>query len=166
MLELHLQRAERLAAVTQQVGFALWQLQELEFGAAHYFVLLVQAAPGMGHAAAESIVNKALGKTFGTTIHLMTKARLLDDGFASRFTSLLAERNWLVHRSRADSRGAIYGEDAMQALLRRLERIANEAEELLKEIVVRAKLFVSAHGVSEHVIDRATQQLLKQWHGA
>lgn len=152
--------------MTQHVGFVLWQLQKLEGRAAHYFVLLAQAAPAMGRAAGETLVSKALGKTFGTTIHQMTKALLLDDGLASRFRSLLEERNWLVHRSRAGSRGAIHGEDAMQVLLSRLERIADEAEALLKEVVALARRFVAERGVSKQEIDRATRQLLQQWHKA
>ena len=38
-----MQRAVRLAEITQGVGFALWQLQELEGSTALYFVLVAQA---------------------------------------------------------------------------------------------------------------------------
>ena len=44
--------ADRLAAITQQVGFALWQLQALEGATAQYYVLIAQAVRGMGVEAA------------------------------------------------------------------------------------------------------------------
>jgi hypothetical protein len=38
-LNQQLQKADRLAAITQRIGFALWQIQGLEGVAAQYFVL-------------------------------------------------------------------------------------------------------------------------------
>lgn len=166
MPEQHLQRTERLAAVTQQVGFALWQLQALEAGAAQYVVLLVQATQGMGRTAGEALVEKAQGRTFGTTLQQLAKAKLLDDDLAPRFSRLLGERNWLVHRSRADSRGAIESDGAAQKLLRRIEAIADEAEALMGAIRTLAERFVRERGVSIQDIDAATQQLLQQWQNA
>ena len=64
-----LQLADRLSAITQKVGFALWQLQELEGVSAQYFVLLVQAEKGMGLNEANALIEKAQHKTFGATIH-------------------------------------------------------------------------------------------------
>jgi hypothetical protein len=81
----------------------MWQLQALEARAARYSVLLAQAEPRMGRAAGDALVSKAIGKTSGATINQMMKAQLLDDRLGPRFTSLLQQRNWLVHRSRADS---------------------------------------------------------------
>lgn len=161
-----IESAERLAAILEQVGFALWQLQELEGCAAQYFVLLAQATQGMGRAPGEALVEKAQRKTFGATIHQLVKAGLLDDELSSRFTGLLEERNWLVHRSRADSRGAIHGDDAMQTLLLRIELIGTEAEALLNAVVAQVQRFVTERGVSKQEIDRATRQLLQQWQSA
>ena len=98
------QIANRLSAVTQTVGFALWQLQELEGASAQYFVLLAQAEKGMGLVAGAALIEKAQSKTFGATIHQIAKAGLLSPELETRFTNLLAERNWLVHSSRATSR--------------------------------------------------------------
>lgn len=160
------QKAERLRTVTEQVGFALWQLQELEGCAAQCFVLLAQATKGMGTAAGGALVEKAQGKTFGATIKQLEKAAALSPELAARFAKLLEERNWLVHRSRADSRGAIHGDGSAKKLLLRLEAIADEALALLKALGGTAARFVQQHGVSKESIDQESQRLLKQWQEA
>ena len=54
-----LQKANRLTEITQRIGFALWQIQELEGVSAQYFVLLAQAIKGMGEAAGNVLIEKA-----------------------------------------------------------------------------------------------------------
>lgn len=159
-----LQKADRLSAITQQIGFVLWQLQELEGVAAQYFVLLTQAHKGMGLAKGNALTEKAQTKTFGSTIHYITKAGLLSSELETRFTNLLAERNWLVHKSRASSRGAILSDSAMQNLLVRLDAMAEESNALLKEIGATAERFVKQHGVSSQYINEKSKELLDQWH--
>lgn len=97
-LQLKLERANRLAEISQRVGFAVWQLQELESASAQCFVLLAQATKGMGLEAGNNLLEKASKKTFGNTVRRMTKANLLSATLGTRFLNLLAERNWLVHR--------------------------------------------------------------------
>ena len=159
-----LEKAARLAAVTQKVGFALWQLQELEDIAAQYFVLLVQAKKGMGLAEGNALVEKAQAKTFGATLHQIAKAGLISPEMEERFAKLLAERNWLVHRSRAESRSAIHAGEAMTILVDRLEAMADEALALLKYIGVETSSFGQQHGVSMQHVEKISKQLLAQWH--
>ena len=45
-----------------------------------------------------------------------------------------AERNWLVHCSRSDSRNAVHGDLAMQQLTERLDAMAEMALSLLKVV--------------------------------
>jgi uncharacterized protein YutE (UPF0331/DUF86 family) len=162
MLE-ELEKAERLNTVTQQVGFAVWQLQELEGCSAIYFVLLAQATQGMGSDAGEALVKKAQSKTFGATIKELVKADLLTPELAAEFARLLEERNWLVHRSRADSRGAIHGDGSVQQLLRRIDAIADDALVLLKKIGSLTARFTSEHGISQKYIDQESRRLQKEW---
>lgn len=165
-VEHQLQEAERLAAITQQIGFTLWQLQELEGVSAQYFVLLAQAHEGMGLNSGNVLVEKAQAKTFGSTVHQLVKAGLLSSELEARFTSLLRERNWLVHKSRASSRSAVHNDGAMQQLLVRLDVIAEESLSLLKAIGALIEGFVKQHGVSAQYIDESAQRILEQWHAA
>lgn len=161
-----LMKADRLAAVSQSVGFALWQLQELEGVTAQYFVLLTQAKKGMGLSEGSVLVEKALAKTFGATLNQVTKAGLVPPEIEERFKKLLAERNWLVHRSRADSRDAIHHDSALNALILRLNGIADEALSLLKYIAEETVSFGQKHGISTQYVDRVSKQMLEQWHTA
>ena len=167
MLTLHdqLLNADRLNAVTQRVGFALWQLQELEGTSAQYYVLVVHATPGMGLMAGQALVDKAQSKTFGSTITQLTKAKQLPREVEKRFQALLVERNWLVHSSRSSSRDAIHSDQACDRLIERLDTIAEEARLLLKEVVKHAEAFVKKHGVNTANIDKIASQTLKKWHG-
>ncbi|BBO91737.1 hypothetical protein DSCOOX_49170 [Desulfosarcina ovata subsp. ovata] len=165
-LRQQIEKADRLAAITQRIGFALWQIQELEGVTAQYFVLVVQAKKGMGLFAGNALDEKAKKKTFGATINKVSKAGLLSAELESRFTNLLSERNWLVHRSRADSRGAIHSALKMQRLLARIDKMAEESLSLLREIGILSETHVKEHGVPEEYIDKKAKELLEQWHAS
>ena len=156
--------ANRLSAITQQVGFTLWQLQELEGVCATYYVLVKEAALGMGEEAGDVLDQKAKEKTFGATIHKLTKAGLLTGDIEDRFKKLLSERNWLVHSSRTDSRTAVHHESHMATLIERLKSISDEALSLLKHVGVLTEEHVKQHGVSEEYIDKKSKEILEQWH--
>lgn len=160
------EKAERLARITQQIGFALWQIQELESVAAQYFALVVQARKGMGVAAGNVLDEKVKKNTFGETIHQLRKAGLLSSELETRFIKLLSERNWLVHRSRADNRSAIYNDSSMQRLLVRIERMAEESLSLLREVGALSESHVKKHGVSEESIYVRANEILEQWHAS
>lgn len=148
------QKAERLDLIAQKVGFALWQLQELEGSAAQYLVLVAQARPGMGLAAGQALVKEAQSKTFGRTIEQLMKTSQLPQAVELRFQELLSERNWFVHQSRSMSRDAVHNDGACAKLVSRLEAIAKEARLLLQEVMIQADAFVRKHGVSTEQISK------------
>jgi hypothetical protein len=156
--------ADRLHDVTQRVGFALWQLQELEGATAQYYVGVVEAEPGMGVEAGNALTERALARTFGATISLLTRAKNLPKEDESRFRKLLAERNWLVHNSRSTSRAAIRKGVGISELVTRLDEIADEALALLKVVLRESDLFVRARGIPEARIRELTEKTLRQWH--
>lgn len=161
-----LRKAERLQAITQQVGFALWQLQELEGATARFYVLVALATRGMGLEAGQKLDESAQSKTFGTTIHALRKAGKMPEALEAPFLALLKERNWLVHSSRSTSRTAVLSDAKCEALLQRLEQISEEARLLIKKVGASAEQFVASHGVSVQEIDRLTHQVLESWHNA
>lgn len=163
-IEAHLETANRLAAITQLVGFALWQLQELEGVCATYYVLVEEADFGMGEDAGNALDRKAKKKTFGITINKLAEASLFTGDIEVRFKNLLSERNWLVHRSREGSRKAIHHESHMIELVERLQAISDEALSLLKYIGALTEEYVKLHGVPERYINEKSKEILKQWH--
>lgn len=161
-----LEDADRLAVITQRVGFALWQIQELEGVAAQFFVLVAQAERGMGADAGNLLLAEAQRNTFGATVHQITEAGLIDADLEQRLCALLSERNWLVHKSRSDSRHAVRGDAAARQLVDRIDAIADESNAILKRIGELAEQHVFKHGVSRVRIDKVTARLLNEWHAA
>ncbi len=159
-----LEKADRLNAITQRVGYALWQLQELEGVTAQYFVLSAKAKKGMGLDAGNTLLDKAMKNTFGVTIKQMSKAGLLSAELQDRFDNLLNERNWLVHKSRADSRSAIHKREVMERVVKRIDAIADEGLFLLKKIGGLSDAHVKKHGLSEEYIAKTAKKILERWH--
>lgn len=164
MTSLHtqLRRAERLDLIAQKVGFALWQLQELEASAAQYLVLVTQAKPGMELAAAQALVEEAQSKVFGKTITRLLKTNQLSQPVELRFQALLVERNWLVHQSRHTSRDAVHGDASCTKLVVRLDALAEEARLLIREVLVHAEAFLRKRGVTTKQIEAVVEQTLKE----
>lgn len=158
-----LEAADRLNVILHRIGFALWQIQELESVAANYFVLLVQAQKGMGLEAGNLLIEKAKKKTFGTTVRRLAEAGLLTPQLERRLKDLLAERNWLVHGSREASRNAPYNDAAASKLLDRIDAITKQALELLKEIGELVVAFAKKHGTTEQYIAETSKRLLEEW---
>lgn len=129
-----LDSANRLAAITQKIGLTLWQLQELEGIAALFLVLRTKAKLGMGTETANALLDKATSRNFGFTLLEISKAELFDELLQKKFDATLAERNWLVHKSRAASRPAIHNDDATQKLLERIDVLAENSMALMHEI--------------------------------
>jgi uncharacterized protein YutE (UPF0331/DUF86 family) len=160
-----LERADRLHAITQRVGYALWQLQELEGIAAQCFVLLAQATKGMGEDAGSTLLDKALSGTFGAIIRKLREAGVLPAEMESQLQGLLKERNWLVHSSRAASRDAVHNDVALSKATQRIDQISDDALAAMRNLGAMAQDFVKKHGVTEAQIDRNAAELLKRWHG-
>lgn len=159
-------KAERLHTVTQLVGFALWQLQELESATAQYYVLVALATRGIGLKVGDAVVEEAQSKTFGSTVTKLIKTKDLPDDVEVRFKALLKERNWLVHGSRSTSRDAIYSDASFAKLIERLDLIAEEALLLLRIIGKATEEHVMRHGVSNEQINELAKQTLKTWQGS
>lgn len=158
------QNAERLDEITQRIGFALWQLQELEqVSATYFFVLLTKPTRGMGLEAGEASVVKTQGETFGQSISKLRAENLVSDELETRVLGLLRERNWLVHASRSDSHGAVYANATFESLKLRLDKLAEAALALILEIGILAERHVIAHKVPQQEIDVGAATLLKSW---
>jgi uncharacterized protein YutE (UPF0331/DUF86 family) len=120
----------------------------------------------MGLIAGNELIDKAQAKTFGGNLQQIAKAGLLNKNIAARLTNILDERNWLVHKSRASNRSAIYSDSVMQPLIVRLDSIANESNSLLREVASLVEDFVKQHGVSQEYLAKQSKQILQEWHSS
>lgn len=155
-------KADRLEKIAERIGFALWQLQELEGAAAQYYVLIEKALPGMGIEAGQELIDEALSKTFGKTVNRLLKSGQVPSEAMNRFQALLQERNWLVHNSRATSRSAVHEDVVCVQLIERINAIAGESLALIKQISKLAEYFILSKGFSQQDINTARNQAQKQ----
>ncbi|UYN96560.1 MAG: hypothetical protein KIT25_06405 [Enhydrobacter sp.] len=155
--------AERLQLVATRIGLALWQLQDLEASSAMCFAMVAKATKGMGIATGYALLKEARSKTFGPTIEQLAKHGILSPELVRRFDALREERNWLVHRSQDDSRGAVHNDQAMRKLVLRLESMKKEAlalHQALQEIAMR---HATKHGISREEIMARANKTLAEW---
>lgn len=110
------------------------------------------------------IYRKDLTLSFGETIRQMTKAGLLDTELQEEFKNLLKDRNWLVHKSRSESRSAIHNNASMQRVINRIDSIADAALVLLRKMGNLSDAHVKKHGVSEEFIAEKANEILEHWH--
>lgn len=154
------------ADVLLNVGYALWQLQVLEEALATYLVLRHHATLGMGVEAAKPLEESAEAKTMGRLLRELISKGSIEEHLGKRLSTLLAERNWLVHRSRRESRGFMNDEAQLSRLLARLDSMADEALALLKLVAEATEAHVLDAGVSPEYIEAQAAALAKEWGAA
>jgi hypothetical protein len=161
--ELELNREERLAVLMQSVGFALWQMQEVETTLATYLVLRVYAYPGIGVAGGDALLKQAEGRTLGSLLTELAKLGIITDPLLSDLREMLKQRNWLVHRARRETRGILADVEQFEKILRQLESLADRALQLLKSLAIEVESYVLTSGVERASIDVEADRLARNW---
>jgi hypothetical protein len=162
-LGLRLIQANRLAALLQRVGYALWQIAECEDTVAHYVVLRLHATQGMGEQAGMALLASAQGRTFGNLLSELRNRGVLEGDLEARIGRLVEDRNWLVHRAKRENRGILNDSAAYDALLERLTALADEATDLHILMASRLEAYAIEAGVDSAQIDREAAALRKAW---
>jgi hypothetical protein len=153
-------------AVCDRVGFAVWQLQELEAVCAKFLMLRTQLKDGVTEASYDALVEKALRNTFGVTLRQASDANIFPDALQARFNALLAERNWLIHKSRLENRAAYHDDSAAQQLIQRVNDISAEVRAIMQEIDRLIDQDAMESGISLEELAERTNDTLAGWHAA
>ena len=156
-------KASALSALLQLVGYAIWQVAECEDVLAHWVVISLRPTQGIGETAAAPIVEGVQRKTFGQLMAELRRAEVLDSELQARVDGLLAERNWLVHHSKRESRGVLHKPDQFDALVDRLKQLAEEATEVGGVLGQRLEKFVVEAGVDPMLIEEEATRLAREW---
>lgn len=161
-----LMKSARLAAFCDRIGFAVWQLQDLEAVCAKYLMLRTRLKNGIAEDEYDDLVTKALSKTFGATLRAATNAEVFPVPLQDRFTAILSERNWLIHRSRFDNRAAYYSDSAALKLIQRVDQISVCVRELMVEIDKLIDRDAVEGGIDLTDLGHQTDEILSKWHAA
>lgn len=152
-----------LQDVLYRVGFALWQIQELESTVAHYLVMVHRFEPGVAREEAESALEKTRRKTLGQLLGELKSNEPIPRELVERLDQFVEHRNWLAHRSRTDSRKLVYQSSRNSELFHKLDWIAAEALALMKLFAEELIVHLESHGLSREEIDKRAMLLMQQW---
>jgi hypothetical protein len=151
--------------VWQSVGYALWQIQELETTLAMYLVMVHKLEPGVAREEAESVFEKTRKKTLGQLLHDLRTQQAAPANLVARLDQFVDERNWLAHRSRAESRRQLYNPAHTHLLLERLNRIGEDALSLMKDLQAGTEAYLATQGISRDRIDDQMAAVIQEWTG-
>lgn len=154
---------EILFRAFQDVGFALWQIQELENTLAHYLVIVHKVEPGVAKDVAEGILEKTRKKTLGQLVNDLRSKEKVPTELLERLEGFVEHRNWLAHRSRGESRKHLYQEELHHIFFDRVEWVADEALSLGKAFCEEITRHVVKHGVSKEYIERTAAGIMREW---
>lgn len=162
-LRLNPAASQRLPLLISSIGFAFWQLQDMENAARGYLVVRWAPKRGLGHDVELAISQKVDKMPFGGVIADLRKRGAISESLANDLEAAKAERNWLVHHSRRETRGILSREPALVALIHRLDAMAQESLRLHKALALELERFAVQSGVSQGSIDRESLRLAKSW---
>jgi hypothetical protein len=162
-LNLSPEAAARLPDLMRAVGFATWQLQELENAVAAYVVIRLRETRGRGTACGIEISSTVEGRTLGNLLAEMKRKRVIPDDLATDLAMLLDDRNWLIHRARRETRGVLSDEIIFSRTMTRMDGIADKALALTKRLAYEVEELVSQAGVSAELLDLEAERLARSW---
>ncbi len=158
-----MERAEMLTMLMQSVGFAVWQLQELENSTATYLVVRVVATPGIGLQKGQELMQRTESRTLGSLAKELGKTGIIEDQLAEDLQTITEERNWLIHRARRETRGILANGEQLRQMLQKLEALADRALQLHKSLGADLERYVLKCGVDRAVIDAEAARLAQSW---
>lgn len=159
----NLERVDRLAALMRAVGFALWQLQELENTAASFIVVRLRDAHGVGIERGSEIAAEVESRPLGPLVKELVAAGATNEKIGAELAALLEERNWLVHRARRETRGVLGSDEIYVGTMNRLEVMADRSLALTKELGATVEAYVIDAGVSPEFIEQESERLASSW---
>lgn len=102
-------------------------------------------------------------RTLGSLVTELREAGALESSTQDRLDKLVAERNWLAHRAKRESRGIIFDDVAYRNLSLRLESISDEASSVLKLVGDQLLEYVSSTGVDMSAADGEAVRIASSW---
>ncbi len=161
--EMRMARAGLLTALLERVGYTFWQLSECEDAVAQYLVVRLKATKGMGEEPGTKLLESVRRRTFGSLLKELRDNGVLPPALQGRIEELLEERNWLVHRSKRESRGVLFKSEQFDQLVARLATIADEALAVQKLVAEAIEEYVVGNGVDRAQIETEAARVVREW---
>jgi hypothetical protein len=152
-----------LRDILSQVGFALWQIQSLEFTIAHYLVMVHKLEPGVARTTAEKVFDDTSKKTLGNLLGDLRRHENPSSPLVKKLEMFVPKRNWLVHSSRHVSQQHVFTASKRHILLRRLDNISDDALAIMKEFYIAMEAHLETHGITRKQFGSIADKIMKSW---
>jgi hypothetical protein len=152
-----------LRDILSQVGFALWQIQSLEFTIAHYLVMVHKLEPGVARTTAEKVFDDTSKKTLGNLLSDLRRHEHHSSPLLRKLETFVPERNWLVHISRHVSQQHVFTASKRHIFITHLNKIADDALEIMKALQIALEAHLETHGITKKQTDIMADRIMKSW---
>lgn len=156
---------EELDSFYRAIGAAVWHIQYFEDALVSFVVMKRHKRNPTPEREAYDRLERERGGTLGSIYGRAKDEGIIPKEMEARFERFLAERNWLIHRSKAKSSSDLYNDDLRTRMINRIISIQDESLKLKQFIFESMEAFVRAHGVdiaSVHSIANETIRKLKE----
>ena len=160
-----LRNPELILELQSAVGASLWQCQALEESLIHVLLIGNKVERDSSIDMVEDLFNKYGKRTLGDLASQVESLSDVPDEIKERLRHFKNERNWLAHKSWADTLpyANSFPPTELNSYLTRINKIGDDALELndlFKEILdERVKRF----GVSKKYLEKKTQEIYTRW---
>lgn len=145
-----------------RLGNALWHAQTLEAALVAYLSLVQEmAVPEAGSRAHDLLEHRLPHTTLSDAW-----GSVLDAELRNRLTSLLSERNWIVHRCSFELERMADSPDRKRHIAARLEEFAGEAKYLSHCLLTSIETKLAPSGLTASEIQTRTKRVIETWAAA
>lgn len=152
-----------LRELTSHLGFAMWQVQEVEVALRDLLLLKKYFKKGVAKSAWDQTTKKVSKLSFGQLLTEVRAADIVEDSLADALQELVGRRNWLVHHSRADTRGVMTNALLYESLTRHCVEVVTRALELQRAVSEESLAFIEASNPDREAIAKALAGTMEAW---
>lgn len=155
---------EALFHLHARIGFAVWQIQNLENGLVT-FLTLIDLPTNTSKNEADLLLEKnKKNKTLGKLLNEMNKINFIPNELKDCGKEILNQRNWLIHHSRPENHTDIYHHERLMKLFDRLDKISGDASIFLKQINKHFEEYViSKKNIPKSQLKEYESQIITSW---
>lgn len=156
----------RFREIQSRLGYALWHAQAFERTLVIYLSLLFEIPPRVAGAEALQMLEDDTSGAVERITRQPGLEREFSEDLDRRLRSFFRERNWLVHRSRYQLEADLSESGRVEALTRRLEFLADEAQYLNHWLNALLEHRLLQRGLTEHEITSRAREVGDFWAAA
>ena len=153
---------EELDSFYRAIGAAVWHIQYFEDALVSFVVMKRHKRNPTPEREAYDRLERERKGTLGSIYGRAKDEGIIPKDMEVRFENFLYERNWLIHRSKAESSSDLYNDDLRMRMINRIISIQDESLKLKQFIFESMEAFVCVHGVDMASVYRVANEAIRK----